>query len=127
MRQKFGYPGYPSYIYVFECFELLKFKNKGYMSNLKEVLEFIKNSDLQEFNSIKNAVSIRKSELAYDAKLSFRIGDMVGIDHKKISPSETFKVTKINSKNIKVQGDRGSYTVAPSLLVKKVFTTEVYS
>ena len=97
------------------------------MSNLNEVLEFIKNSDLQEFNSIKNAVSIRKSELAYDAKLSFRVGDMVGIDHKKISPNETFKVTKINSKNIKVQGDRGSYTVAPSLLVKKVFTTEVYS
>ena len=97
------------------------------MSNLNEVLEFIKNSDLQEFNKIKNAVSIRKSELAYDAKLSFRIGDMVGIDHKKISPNETFRVTKINSKNIKVQGDRGSYSVAPSLLVKKTFTTEVYS
>jgi hypothetical protein len=96
------------------------------MSNLNEVLEFIKNSDLQEFNSIKNAVSIRKSELAWDAKLSFKVGDMVGIDHKKISPNETFKVTKINSKNIKVQGDKGSYTVAPSLLVKKTFTTEVY-
>ena len=89
------------------------------MLNLNEVLEFIKNSDLQEFNSIKNAVFIRKSELAWDAKLSFRVGDMVGIDHKKISPSETFKVTKINAKNIKVQGDRGSYSVAPSLLVKK--------
>ncbi len=96
------------------------------MSNLNEVLEFIKNSDLQEFNKIKNAVSIRKTELAYDAKLSFRVGDMVGIDHKKISPNETFRVTKINSKNIKVQGDKGSYTVAPSLLVKKTFTTEVY-
>lgn len=97
------------------------------MSNLNEVLEFIKNSDLQEFNKIKNAVSIRKSELAYDAKLSFRVGDMVGIDHKKINPNDTFRVTKINSKNIKVQGDNGSYTVAPSLLVKKTFTTEVYS
>ena len=80
------------------------------MSNLNEVLEFIKNSDLQEFNSIKNAVSIRKSELAWDAKLSFRVGDMVGIDHKKINPNDTFKVIKINSKNIKVQGDGGSYT-----------------
>ena len=97
------------------------------MSNLNEVLEFIKNSDLQEFNKIKNAVSIRKSELAYDAKLSFRVGDMVGIDHKKINPNYTFRVNKINSKNIKVQGDNGSYTVAPSLLVKKTFTTEVYS
>jgi hypothetical protein len=52
---------------------------------------------------------------------------MVGIDHKKISPNETFRVIKINSKNIKVQGDKGSYSVAPSLLVKKTFTTEVYS
>ena len=34
---------------------------------------------------------------------------MVGIDHKKISPSEIFRITKINMvKNIKVQGDRGS-------------------
>ena len=51
----------------------------------------------------------------------FKVGDMVGIDHKKISPNETFKITKINSKNIKVQGDNGSYTVSPNLLVKKTF------
>ena len=89
------------------------------MLKLQEVLEFIKNSDLQEFNKIKNAVSIRKTELAYDAKLSFRIGDSVGIYHKKIGSNETFRVIKINAKNIKVQGERGSYTVAPSLLVKK--------
>ncbi len=68
-----------------------------------------------------------ENQNSWDAKLSFRVGDMVGIDHKKISPNETFKVTKINSKNIKVQGDRGSYTVAPSSLVKKTFTTEIYS
>ena len=97
------------------------------MIKLSQVLEFIQNADQSEIRSIKNAVAIKRSELAYDAKLSFRVGDMVGIDHKKISPNETFKVTKINSKNIKVQGDRGSYTVAPSLLVKKTFTTEVYS
>ena len=96
------------------------------MLNLNEVLEFIKNSDLQEFNSIKNAVSIRKSELAYDAKSSFRVGDIVGIDHKKIDPKQNFRITKINNKNIKVQasdvGDGrvgGMYTVSPSLLVKK--------
>ena len=97
------------------------------MSNLKEVLEFIKNSDQSEINKIKEAVSIRRSELSYSTKLSFKVGDMVGIDHKKINPNDTFKVIKINSKNIKVQGDGGSYTVAPSLLVKKTFTTEVYS
>ena len=96
------------------------------MTNLNQVLEFIKNSDLQEFNKIKNAVSIRKSELAYDAKSSFRVGDIVGIDHKKIDPKQNFRITKINNKNIKVQasdvGDGrvgGMYTVSPSLLVKK--------
>ena len=45
----------------------------------------------------------------------------------KIIKDSLFKDLKINSKNIKVQGDNGSYTVAPSLLVKKTFTTEVYS
>ncbi len=97
------------------------------MSNLNEVLEFIKNSDLQEFNSIKNAVSIRKSELAWDAKLSFRVGDIVGIDHKKIDPKQNFKVIKINSKNIKVQASDvgngrvgGQYTVSPSLVSERI-------
>jgi len=96
------------------------------MVNLKEVLEFIKKSDQSEINQIKNAVSIRKSELAYDAKVSFRVGDIVGIDHKKIDPKQNFRIVKINSKNIKVQasdvGDGrigGQYTVSPSLLVKK--------
>jgi DNA polymerase III alpha subunit len=74
---------------------------------------------ITECNSMNIAVS--------GPNINMSVGDMVGIDHKKISPNETFRVTKINSKNIKVQGDRGSYTVAPSLLVKKTFTTEVYS
>lgn len=89
------------------------------MLNLNEVLEFIKNSNLQELKQIQNTVSIRKSEVVYDFKMSFRVGDMVSIDHKKINPNNTFRVIKINSKNIRVQGDKGSYTVAPSLLVKK--------
>ena len=96
------------------------------MVNLKEVLEFIQNADQSEIKAIKNAVAIKRSELAYDAKVSFRVGDIVGIDHKKIDPKQNFRVIKINSKNIKVQasdvGDGrigGKYTVSPSLLVKK--------
>ena len=96
------------------------------MSNLNEVLEFIKNSDQSEINKIKEAVSIRRSELQYSAKSSFSVGDIVGIDHKKIDPKQNFRIIKINSKNIKVQasdvGDGrigGKYTVSPSLLVKK--------
>ncbi|MDB4378332.1 hypothetical protein N9Z41_01040 [bacterium] len=89
------------------------------MSNLQEVLDFIKKADRQELSQIMNASSIRKSEVNYDVKQSFRVGDIVGINHKKISPNENFRVIKINSKNIKVQGDRGTYSVTPSLLVKK--------
>ena len=96
------------------------------MLNLNEVLEFIKNSDSQEFNKIKNAVAIRKSELAYDAKSSFRVGDTVGINHKKVDPKQTFRIVKINNKNIKVQASNvgdgrigGMFNVSPGLLVKK--------
>ena len=96
------------------------------MTNLNEVLEFIKNSDQSELNKIRNQVRIRKSELDYSTKSSFSIGDIVGIDHKKIDPKQNFRIIKINSKNIKVQasdvGDGrigGMYTVSPSLLVRK--------
>ncbi len=89
------------------------------MLKLQEVLDFIKNANQLEMAQITRVVSIRKSEVNYDVKASFRVGDTVGIDHKKIGSNETFRVIKINAKNIKVQGERGSYTVAPSLLVKK--------
>ena len=89
------------------------------MLKLQEVLDFIQNADQLEIAQITRVVSIRKSEVNYDVKSSFRIGDNVGINHKKISPNATFRITKINNKNIKVQGDKGTYTVSPSLLVKK--------
>ena len=89
------------------------------MLKLQEVLDFIKNADQLEIAQITRVVSIRKSEVNYDVKESFRVGDTVSIDHKKISPNATFRIIKINAKNIKVQGDKGTYTVSPSLLVKK--------
>ena len=92
------------------------------MLNLNEVLEFIKNSnDKSDLKSIYNAYSIRMSELRQEVKDTFRVGDIVGIDHKKISPSENFRIYKINNKNIKVQSsrDNSQYTVSPSLLVKR--------
>ena len=93
------------------------------MSNLQEVLEFIKNSnDKSDLKSIYNAYSIRMSELRQEVKDTFRIGDIVGIDHKKISPSENFRIYKINNKNIKVVSSSDflkEYTVSPGLLIKK--------
>ena len=93
------------------------------MSNLQVVLEFIKKSEKSDLNKIVEQINIRKSELRHEAKSSFKIGDIVGIDHKKISPSENFRIYKINNKNIKVvsidAGPKNQYTVSPNLLVKK--------
>ena len=73
------------------------------MLNLNEVLEFIKNSDLQEFIKIKNGLDVKKSENVNYAKISFRVGDTVGINHRKVDSNQIFRIIKINSKNIKVQ------------------------
>ena len=92
------------------------------MSNLNEVLEFIKNSNKEDINKIIDQINIRKSELRYAQKSQFRVGDIVGIDHKKIPSSVDFRITKINNKNIKVvsTSDRfNMYTVSPGLLVKR--------
>ena len=92
------------------------------MSNLSEVLEFIKNSEKSDLKSIYNSYAIRMSEIKNEVKNLFRVGDIVGIDHKKIPSSVNFRITKINNKNIKVQGvdDLFSvYTVSPGLLVRR--------
>ena len=92
------------------------------MSNLQEVLEFIKNSEKSDLKSIYNSYTIRMSKIKNEVKNSFRIGDIVGIDHKKINPSDNFRITKINNKNIKVVSSSDflkEYTVSPGLLIKK--------
>ena len=92
------------------------------MLNLNEVLEFIKNSEKSDLKSIYNSYAIRMSEIKNEVKNSFRVGDIVGIDHKKINPSENFRITKINNKNIKVVSSSDflkEYTVSPGLLIKK--------
>lgn len=54
------------------------------------------------------------------SKDSFKVGDIVGINHKKVGSSRKFKVIKIMSKNVKVVDVDGyqEYRVSPSLLVK---------
>ena len=92
------------------------------MSNLQEVLEFIKNSEKSELKSIYNGYANRMSVLKNEVKNSFSVGDIVGIDHKKIPSSVDFRITKINNKNIKVQGVNdlfSVYTVSPGLLVRR--------
>ena len=59
-------------------------------------------------------------------KNDFQVGDIVGINHKKVNSNDEFEIIKINNKNIKVKainvGDGrigGMINVSPSLLVKK--------
>ena len=96
------------------------------MLKLQEVLDFIKNANQLEIAQITRVASIRKSEVNYDVKSSFRVGDTVGINHKKIGPKQNFRIIKINNKNIKVQASDvavgiigGIFNVSPGLLVKK--------
>ena len=96
------------------------------MLKLQEVLDFIQNANQLEIAQITRVASIRKSEVGSLHKSSFRIGDIVGINHKKIDPKQTFRIIKINNKNIKVQANPGvdnrvggMFTVSPGLLVKK--------
>ena len=72
------------------------------MSNLQVVLEFIKKSEKSDINKMIDQINIRKSELRHEIKSSFSVGDLVGIDHKTMDPDKTFRITKINNKNIKV-------------------------
>jgi ribosomal protein S17 len=93
------------------------------MTNLNEVLEFIKNSEKSELKSIYNAYAIRWSELRHEQKESFKIGDIVKINHKTVSRDDRFRVIKIMSKNIKVVKTNipeghvsGEIRVSPGLL-----------
>ena len=90
------------------------------MTDLKEVLQFIKKANREELEAVKNAFSIRRSEIVHDVKSSLKVGDNVSINHRKINNKRMFFITKINGVNVKVSevNGSGSYTVHPSLLVK---------
>ena len=93
------------------------------MSNLKEVLAFIKNADKSELKEIYNAYAIGMSVVRHEQKESFKIGDIVKINHKTVNENDRFRVIKIMSKNIKVVKTNvpegriaGEIRVSPGLL-----------
>ena len=78
--------------------------------------------DSQELRT-KMTVKVGEATLKLTRE-DFKVGDIVGIDHKKISPNDTFTIYKINSKNIGVKGANGAMMrVSPNLLIKKSFKT----
>ena len=93
------------------------------MSNLNEVLAFIKNANKSELKEIYNAYAIGMSVVRHEQKESFKIGDIVKINHKTVNKNDRFRVIKIMSKNIKVVKTNvpegriaGEIRVSPSLL-----------
>ena len=73
-----------------------------------------------DVNGLSAKMKAEKGEQIIRAtKNDFQVGDIVGINHKKVNKNDEFKVIKINAKNVKLQGDYGLMSVSPSLLVKK--------
>ena len=76
---------------------------------------------------LRSKMTAQKGEQIIRAKKDdFKVGDIVGINHKKVNSNDEFEIIKINNKNIKVKainvGDGrigGLINVTPGLLVKK--------
>lgn len=72
-------------------------------------------------DELRFKVTAKKGEVTKKlTKGDFKLGDIVTINHKRIAPSRKFKVTKIMTKNIQVEGidQVGTFTVSPHLLEK---------
>lgn len=80
-----------------------------------------------DVNGLSAKMKAEKGEKIIRAtKADFQVGDIVGINHKKVNSNDEFEIVKINNKNIKVKAINvgagqvgGLFTVTPSLLVKK--------
>jgi uncharacterized protein YajQ (UPF0234 family) len=74
-----------------------------------------------DVNGLSAKMKAEKGEKIVRAtKDDFKVGDVVGINHKKVNPNDEFIIVKINIKNIGVKGANGQMMrVSPSLLVKK--------
>ena len=70
--------------------------------------------------------AVKGEKVIRATKDDFKVGDIVGINHKKVNSNDEFEIIKINNKNIKVKAINvgagrvgGMINVSPSLLVKK--------
>ena len=71
-------------------------------------------------NELRGKMTARKgTPQTRSVKGDFRAGDVVTVNYRKINPNDTFVIEKINNKNIVIKGDRGHFSVNPSLLTKQ--------
>ena len=85
--------------------------NHNFYEAMKLVTELSKEQQDRFISEVKSF----QRELVFE---QLNIGTVVKINHKKISPMDQFRITKINRKNVKCQqvGTNVTYTVTPSLL-----------
>jgi hypothetical protein len=72
-------------------------------------------------NELRAKMTATKGDkIIKSTKDDFNVGDIVFINHRRISNTESFEILKINNKNIKVRSrdDGRLITVSPSLLKK---------
>jgi ribosomal protein S17 len=93
------------------------------MPNLDQVVSSIKSMSKEQLKEVYDAYAIRMSEVRYNEKSSFKIGDIVKINHKSVSQEDTFRIIKVMTKNIKVVKTNvaegriaGEIRVSPGLL-----------
>ena len=80
-----------------------------------------------DVNGLSAKMKAEKGEKIVRAtKDDFKVGDIVGINHKKVNSNDEFEIVKINNKNIKVKAINvgagmigGMINVSPGLLFKK--------
>ena len=65
-------------------------------------------------------IATKGEKMIVSTKDDFEIGDVVFINHRRVSNTESFEILKINNKNIKVRSrdDNRMVNVSPSLLRK---------
>ena len=85
--------------------------NHNFYEAMKLVTELSKEQQDRFISEVKSF----QRELVFE---QLNIGTVVKINHKKINPTDQFRITKINRKNVKCQqvGTNVTYTVTPSLL-----------
>jgi len=94
--------------------------------NIEEVKDFIRTSNREELKELQTVFNTAVKILREETKSQFKVGDIVNINHNRISGSKEFRIVKINRKNIKVTSTSSgripnvfeNYTVSPSLLEK---------
>ena len=82
-----------------------------------QIANFIREANKEDLEYIKECLNIQQKLASHAQKCQFSIGEVVTINHHKISPDLRFKIEKINRKNIKVSctsNKFNQYTVSPS-------------